>query len=101
MTNQNSRTDTFDHLKTILILPFVVTVVIPFAILHFSKTGSIIRLTQLPIWLALSLGVIATTMGLILFIKSLDLFVKIGKGTLAPWNPTRNIVGQRALPICS
>ncbi|MGI9544727.1 MAG: methyltransferase family protein, partial [Cyclobacteriaceae bacterium] len=37
-------------------------------------------------------GPIFITMGLILFAKSLDLFIKIGNGTLAPWHPTKNIV---------
>jgi len=30
--------------------------------------------------------------GLLLFIRCVDLFVRVGKGTLAPWDPTRNLV---------
>ena len=80
----------FDHLKAILTLPFMVTIVLPAIIYHFSKRW--FPLNQMPeIWTTLS-GSFFLLIGLLLFIKSLDLFIRIGKGTLAPWNPTRHIV---------
>ncbi|MGI9543115.1 MAG: hypothetical protein ACR2MX_07635, partial [Cyclobacteriaceae bacterium] len=83
MTSQKSHPTSFDHLRTILTLPFTVTVIIPFAIIYLLKKPDLIPLSQLPIWLTFSLGPIFIAMGLILFAKSLDLFIKIGNGTLA------------------
>ncbi|MEO1257723.1 MAG: isoprenylcysteine carboxylmethyltransferase family protein [Bacteroidota bacterium] len=37
-------------------------------------------------------GCLLLGIGLILFIASVLLFVKIGKGTLAPWKPTQKLV---------
>jgi len=80
----------FDHLKAIIALPFMVTVVIPIFIFHVAKPW--FPLHQLPeIWTTI-LGVVFLLAGFLLFVKSLDLFIRIGKGTLAPWNPTRHIV---------
>lgn len=38
------------------------------------------------------LGIFFLLLGFFLFIQSIILFVKIGKGTLAPWNPTKKLV---------
>ena len=80
----------FDHVKAIIALPFMVTVVMPMLILYFTKHW--FPFDQLPeTWTMLFGGIFLLT-GLLLFIKSLELFIRIGKGTLAPWTPTRHIV---------
>ncbi len=83
---------TFDHLKAILALPFMVLVVVPALILNYQNPWSIIPLHHLSREWSISLGLVILVAGLLLFIQSLNLFIKIGKGTLAPWNPTQNIV---------
>ena len=43
-------------------------------------------------WLGLLLGAIFFLGGLALFVWCLRLFARIGGGTLAPWDPTKNLV---------
>ena len=59
---------------------------------------SIIPLGLLPDWLSLILGLLFIFLGLTLFVKSLQLFIKIGEGTLAPWHPTKKMVVKGVLP---
>ena len=79
------------HLIAFLALPFVVTVVVPVWIarrsgIAFSPRpgfgGSLVQL------LGLGVGLV----GLWLFAYSLLHFVRRGRGTLAPWDPPRNLV---------
>ena len=39
-------------------------------------------------------GVILICLGLVLMVATIRLFVTVGKGTLAPWNPTQRLVVQ-------
>ena len=74
------------HLIAILLLPFTVTVVIPYFI---APLGNGFIPSSIFIKIA---GIIFLVPGLILFITSLYLFINIGKGTLASWNPTQKLV---------
>ena len=87
------------HLKAILILPTTATVIIPSAILWFtggpdfgwSRGWSL----GFPVSLApLLAGCILICAGLTLLGKTVQLFATIGKGTLAPWDPTKKLVVQ-------
>ena len=40
------------------------------------------------------LGTISICIGLVLMLATIRLFVMVGKGTLAPWNPTQKLVVQ-------
>ena len=41
------------------------------------------------------------SIGLVLFVATVTLFGRIGKGTLAPWNPPQHlVVGYRPVPPC-
>jgi protein-S-isoprenylcysteine O-methyltransferase Ste14 len=80
------------HLLSVLILPFVVAVVLPYVLidgtvghleLNMDSPGTVLRVGA---GAALLLG------GLVLFAWSVGLFASIGRGTLAPWDPTRNLV---------
>jgi protein-S-isoprenylcysteine O-methyltransferase Ste14 len=83
------------HLISVLILPFNVIVVVP-AILQLvcgrkrarqifpSYVG---RITSLA-------GLLLGLSGLSLLILTIRDFAKIGRGTLAPWNPTKKLVVQ-------
>ena len=81
------------HLLAILLLPFVVAVVVPQWLLNAFADGdtrwddgSILA------WLSRSAGALLLSAGLALFSWCLSLFARVGQGTLAPWDPTRNIV---------
>lgn len=79
---------TWQQLKAILLLPFMVLVFVPTG-LYFLFENSIIPIKNI---IRLVLGILLLTFGLLLFIQSIILFIKIGKGTLAPWNPTQKLV---------
>lgn len=91
-TEKMESPSTFDQLKSILALPFMVIVVIPILI-NYLLTDLVFN--PLYGWnpkVIAVLGFFFLIIGATLFIQSIILFVKIGKGTLAPWNPTRKIV---------
>lgn len=80
------------HLLAILLLPTVVTIVVPRWILQtFSATDS-----RWPIGGAAlvprALGAALVLAGLALVAWCISLFARVGKGTLAPWDPTSNLV---------
>jgi protein-S-isoprenylcysteine O-methyltransferase Ste14 len=78
----------FNHLKNILLLPVNVTIVIPF-LLHRSKFNS--KITNDHVIFTV-LGCILILIGVTLLLYTIFLFRTKGKGTLAPWNPTRKLV---------
>ena len=74
-------------LKTIIILPFNVIVVIPAVILYFTGYHFISPAPlQVVIWAVLFLG------GLALALWTMFLFAFVGDGTAAPWNPPKKLV---------
>jgi protein-S-isoprenylcysteine O-methyltransferase Ste14 len=88
--------ETWKHLRAILLLPFVVTVVIPGVILWLTgpdtlglwQSASATRVV-LPVF-----GSALLCLGLMLMVATIRLFVTLGQGTLAPWNPTQRLVVQ-------
>ena len=87
------------HLKVILILPTTATIIIPAAILWFTGGPdfgwSLAWSTAFPVSLApLLAGCALICCGLTLLGKTIHLFATIGKGTLAPWDPTQKLVVQ-------
>lgn len=86
--------DAWKHVRAVLLLPFMVTVVIPGVILHFGGTDTLglwrsVPTTRIILPLA-GLGLIC--LGLGLMIATNWLFATVGRGTLAPWNPTQKLV---------
>jgi protein-S-isoprenylcysteine O-methyltransferase Ste14 len=84
------------HCRAILVLPFMVTVVIPGTILFLTGVDTLdlwrshpATRVALPI-----LGCAFICLGLTLMVATIRLFVTVGKGTLAPWNPTQRLVVQ-------
>lgn len=77
------------HLLAILALPFNVLVTVPAVLLW--RHGF-----QAPHALSLStvLGVLLAAVGLSLMAATIGLFVRVGRGTLAPWSPTKRLVVQ-------
>ena len=81
------------HTLSTLLLPFLVVVVIPTWLLTtFAANdsrwieGSVIE------WLARLAGAALILFGLGLFSWCVSLFARVGRGTLAPWDPTRKLV---------
>ena len=71
------------HLLAIGLLPGVVAGVIPALILAGDELAS---------WPLIVLGGAALAIGLALIVQTVALFATVGKGTLAPWDPTGRLV---------
>src|SRR5574342_745065 len=81
------------HLLAILLLPFMVLVVIPRWLLDgFTAGGSFWAEGAPLIWLARFVGGLFLLAGFALFSWCISLFARVGQGTLAPWDPTHNLV---------
>jgi protein-S-isoprenylcysteine O-methyltransferase Ste14 len=86
--------EAWKHLRAILLLPFVVTVGVPVTILWLTGLDTLGLWDSAPatrVGLPV-LGSILICVGLVLMFATIRLFVTVGKGTLAPWNPTQRLV---------
>jgi protein-S-isoprenylcysteine O-methyltransferase Ste14 len=79
------------HLASIAALPFVVTVVVPVWLARRNNISLKLGTTVLQI-AAQNAGVLLIAFGLFLFASSLRRFATEGEGTLAPWDPPRQLV---------
>lgn len=81
------------HIASILLLPFLVTVVLPrWLLTSWDQADS-----RWPAGSGLEdagrgVGVLLLVAGLALFAWCVVLFASVGRGTLAPWDPTRRLV---------
>jgi protein-S-isoprenylcysteine O-methyltransferase Ste14 len=73
------------HLRAIGLLPVTVTGVVPALILWQSGA-------ELAAWPLAALGVVLVALGVALLTWTVALFARVGKGTLAPWDPTSRLV---------
>ncbi len=79
------------HLTAILLLPFVVVVVVPQWLLRAYAHQDVRWGTEATL-ARLVLGAVLCTAGLAMFAWCVRLFARVGRGTLAPWDPTRALV---------
>ena len=81
------------HLLSVLLLPFVVVVVVPRWLMSRLDSpllhGGAAMTTSMQI-----AGAILFAAGFALFAWCVSLFARVGKGTLAPWDPTQRLVAQ-------
>ncbi|HEX5170873.1 MAG TPA: isoprenylcysteine carboxylmethyltransferase family protein [Cyclobacteriaceae bacterium] len=94
MENQGKSPSLFKHLRDILILPFTVTVIVPYWI-YTGEQGFIPGN-----WLVKGLGIVMMALGLLLFSLTVRLFASKGRGTLAPWSPTQRLVVSGPYRYC-
>ena len=88
--------EAWKHVRAVLLLPVLMTVVIPGTML--SRAGP----DTLGLWEAVPatrvalplVGLLFFVLGLVLMVATIRLFVTVGQGTLAPWNPTQQLVVQ-------
>jgi protein-S-isoprenylcysteine O-methyltransferase Ste14 len=71
------------HLAAVVACPGVVTIAVPALIVWW--TGAEIE----PLGL---LGLPVIALGLLLIVRTISLFATLGRGTLAPWDPTTRLV---------
>ncbi|MGD0339628.1 MAG: isoprenylcysteine carboxylmethyltransferase family protein [Bacteroidota bacterium] len=65
------------------VLPFIVLVVVPLAI----ESNFTIMIDILSV-----IGLILVAGGMVILAITISMFIRMGKGTLAPWNPTKKLV---------
>lgn len=84
------------HIRAVLALPVMATIVIPGTLLFFTGLDTLGLWERWPIsrFIVPVVGVLLVGVGLTLMVSTIRLFAKIGKGTLAPWNPTQKLVVQ-------
>jgi protein-S-isoprenylcysteine O-methyltransferase Ste14 len=71
----------------------VVTLVVPAAIIYLTGAVNIGWGLSPPVnWLPALLGCLLLGLGLLLMYQTISLFATVGEGTLAPWDPPRNLV---------
>jgi protein-S-isoprenylcysteine O-methyltransferase Ste14 len=81
------------HALAILALPVVMLVVVPRWLLR-AYAASDTRWPTAGTWpmAAHAAGVLVIAAGFALFVWCLTLFIRVGRGTLAPWDPTKALV---------
>jgi protein-S-isoprenylcysteine O-methyltransferase Ste14 len=79
------------HLLSIALLPFVVVVVVPRSLLGRDALDAVVPATALLIGGRVA-GAVIFAAGLALFTWCVLLFARVGRGTLAPWDPTKRLV---------
>jgi protein-S-isoprenylcysteine O-methyltransferase Ste14 len=71
------------HAFAIAVLPFTVTVLVPRWLGAHGSPGD---------WWLVTASLVPFGIGLTLFVTSVYLFATSGRGTLAPWDPPKNLV---------
>ena len=79
------------HLRAIL-LPFTVTVIVPLLIASSQNVNPGLGLPYPVSLLPIIVGIVLIGLGLALVVMTVRMFILIGKGTLAPWDPTQRLV---------
>lgn len=82
------------HLLAILLLPLMVVVVVPRWLLGTGAAAALRWDAAAPAvdWAARAAGAAVFVAGFALFAWCVALFARVGRGTLAPWDPTRRLV---------
>ena len=78
--------------RAIALLPGTVTVLIPLGVLLLSGSNIGWGLDGVLAVLPVLLGLAAIAAGFALWLWTVRLFARVGRGTLAPWDPTRHLV---------
>ena len=84
------------HLRAELLLPGMVTLVIPAAIVYFTGLGTLDLWQEAPAarFIFPILGVLFIIGGICLMVVTIRLFLAVGKGTIVPWNPIQRLIVQ-------
>tara|TARA_B100000315_G_C14391622_1_gene502258 strand:+ start:109 stop:618 length:510 start_codon:yes stop_codon:yes gene_type:complete len=81
------------HLLAITVLPGTVTIVVPLLLL--ARGGGAVALERIPdplLPVATFGGAVLIVGGLLLMYRTISLFARAGRGTLAPWDPPEKLV---------
>lgn len=79
------------HLLSVALLPFIVVVIVPRTLLARDALDGIV-MSDVAVTLGRVAGAVVFAAGFALFTWCVLLFARVGRGTLAPWDPTRRLV---------
>jgi protein-S-isoprenylcysteine O-methyltransferase Ste14 len=79
------------HLFAIAVLPFTVTIVVPWWLARGAGVAPAIGSSTSEFAIQIA-GAAVLSVGIVLFVASLRRFATEGDGTLAPWDPPRRLV---------
>ncbi len=79
------------HQLRSFLLPFGVAGAVPFFLVTRFDPFRLRHPIQMP-FLQLPIGAVLFLFGLLLLVGAVRLIIRLGKGTLAPWNPTQKLV---------
>ena len=85
----SERVGAWRHVRTIALLPFVNIALVPGALLALFPSAPMQSGRAVTAAIA---GTALVVCGLALVVHTVSLFVRFGAGTLAPWDPTRELV---------
>jgi protein-S-isoprenylcysteine O-methyltransferase Ste14 len=80
------------HLRAIVLLPGAAAILVPLLILNGSGTNVGWGLGGAAAALPVLLGAALIAVGFALWLWTVRLLARVGEGTLAPWDPTRQLV---------
>lgn len=83
---------TLRHLLSILLLPGVVTLLIPGLILGSARLNVGGNWPAPWNFISAAAGLFFAVVGLVLLVSTVVLFARLGQGTLAPWDPPQKLV---------
>jgi protein-S-isoprenylcysteine O-methyltransferase Ste14 len=92
VADENRVPDAWRQARAIALLPGTVCVLVPALLLASSGSDVGWGLGGLGAGLPVLLGLALIAAGFSLWIWTVRLFARVGKGTLAPWDPTRKLV---------
>src|SRR5215211_3512099 len=83
------------HIRSILLLPFTVTIIVPTLLLMTTRSFAFGWALPVP-WrlVPIGVGLLCIGAGLRLLVQTVRLFATQGRGTLAPWDPPTHLVAQ-------
>jgi protein-S-isoprenylcysteine O-methyltransferase Ste14 len=81
-----------NHVRAVLLLPFMNTVVIPTTLLIVFRDARFAIPSSPGDILLAGAALVLLGAGLTLVVRAISLFVRFGHGTLAPWDPTRVLI---------
>jgi protein-S-isoprenylcysteine O-methyltransferase Ste14 len=81
------------HVLAILLLPVTAAIVVPAVLVWWADDVDVgWGLPSGLRWLSVLAGLVLLGVGLVLVVWTIRLFVTVGRGTLAPWDPTSRLV---------
>jgi protein-S-isoprenylcysteine O-methyltransferase Ste14 len=88
----NTPITALNHIRAVLLLPFMNTVIVPATLLIVFSDARFALPRSMSDVLLIGASLLTMGLGLMLVIRAISLFVHMGRGTLAPWDPAQVLI---------